>query len=318
MTGGVRFWLRVAAAVAILGFLGWQLGTDAFRAGLTAVSTGTVLAALGCGLLWTACNAARWRLIAHQLGVDLPWSAALADTYRAQFVNAVLPTGVLGDVHRAWSHGRQVGDLARGTRIVVLERLSGQLVLAGAATLALALQPTVLMAAAREIGAVPAAGLAAVAVVALGLVLAVRLRPDSRLRTALTYLWAEVRTGVLAVWLGVVALSIGALCGYAALFLVAARSIGATAPLGVLLPLLLVALVAMALPVNVGGWGPREATAAGMFALVGLGAADGLSAAVAYGVLTTVALLPGAAVVLLRHRIRAASSAHRSAPAGVR
>ena len=72
-------------------------------------------------------------------------------------------------------------------------------------------------------------------------------------------------------------------------------------------------LVAMALPLNVGGWGPREGVAAALFAAAGLGADQGVATAAVYGVIVLVACLPGAAVLAValasaRQRVR------RSAP----
>jgi hypothetical protein len=71
---------------------------------------------------------------------------------------------------------------------------------------------------------------------------------------------------------------------------------------GTLVVLALLALMAMSLPVNVAGWGPREGTTAWAFAAAGLGAADGVSTAVVYGVLSLVANLPGLAVLVLDRR----------------
>ncbi len=68
------------------------------------------------------------------------------------------------------------------------------------------------------------------------------------------------------------------------------------------------ALLAMSLPLNVAGWGPREGAAAWTFAAVGLGAAQGVSTAVVYGVLSLVANLPGLAVLLLDRRHPAATA----------
>ena len=87
------------------------------------------------------------------------------------------------------------------------------------------------------------------------------------------------------------------LAGHLATFLLAARTAGATAPLSLLLPLTLLALLAMAVPVNVAGWGPREGVAAWAFGAAGLTAAQGVTVAVTYGVLALVATLPGAAVL---------------------
>jgi hypothetical protein len=57
-------------------------------------------------------------------------------------------------------------------------------------------------------------------------------------------------------------------------------------------------LLAMGLRLNVGGWGPREGVTALAFGAAGLGAAQGLTTAVVYGVLALVASLPGALVLV--------------------
>ena len=74
-------------------------------------------------------SAWRWCLVARGLRIRLPLGAAVADYYRALFLNAALPGGVLGDVHRAVRHGQSTGDIGRGVRAVVLERTAGQVVL---------------------------------------------------------------------------------------------------------------------------------------------------------------------------------------------
>ncbi|MBW8707220.1 hypothetical protein MBT84_47065 [Streptomyces sp. MBT84] len=56
----------------------------------------------------------------------------------------------------------------------------------------------------------------------------------------------------------------------------------------------------MGLPLNVGGWGPREGVTAWAFGAAGLGAETGLTVAVVYGVLSFVASLPGIPVLLAR------------------
>ena len=58
-------------------------------------------------------------------------------------------------------------------------------------------------------------------------------------------------------------------------------------------------LVASSLPTNIAGWGPREGVAAWVFAAAGLGAAEGVTVAAVYGILTLVAASPGALVLTL-------------------
>ncbi|WP_020658432.1 lysylphosphatidylglycerol synthase transmembrane domain-containing protein [Amycolatopsis benzoatilytica] len=282
-------WLRLLAGAALIAALCWRFGTDAFVAGLRALGPAPIFVALTIGAVTTLASAARWRLVAAGLGLRLPFREAVGDYYGAQFLNGVLPAGVLGDVHRAVQHGRRSGDVGRGVRAVVLERVAGQAVVLVAALAVLAFRPELLP---RQV--VLCLGLVAVAAVAVASVMRRRLRQ----------VWAaDIRSGLLAAWPGVAGWSLFAVAGHLTLFVVAARAAGASAPLSVLLPLLVLALLAMGLPLNVGGFGPREGAAAVSFAAAGLGAELGVTVSVGYGALALVSTLPGGAVLLLRRMI---------------
>jgi glycosyltransferase 2 family protein len=88
-----------------------------------------------------------------------------------------------------------------------------------------------------------------------------------------------------------------AVAGHIATFLVAARSAGVTVSPVRVLPLSLLVLVAMAIPLNVAGWGPREGVSAWAFAAAGLSAEQGVATAVVYGVMVLAGSLPGAVVL---------------------
>ncbi|OLF12177.1 dolichol-P-glucose synthetase-like protein [Actinophytocola xinjiangensis] len=283
-------WVKLLVGAGIVGALVWKLGAAGFVEGLRVISVTEVAAALGIGLATTVLCAGRWCLVARRLGLRLPLGRAVGDYYRALFLNAVLPAGVLGDVQRAVRHGREEGDLGAGVRAVVLERMAGQAVVIAAGVVVLVAGP------AREVGF---AVLAGVAVLVLVYMMARKLI-GARSRWRRTF--EDVRTGLLArdAWPGVALLSALALAGHVTLFLIAMHAAGADQPAGQLLPIVVVALLAMGLPVNVGGWGPREGVTALMFAAAGLGAAQGLTAAVAYGLLGLVASLPGALMLLVR------------------
>jgi uncharacterized membrane protein YbhN (UPF0104 family) len=305
--------VKLLGGVGILVALVTRLGTDAFVDGFAAIGVGSVLAALGIGLLTTVFSACRWCIVARGLGLRLPLADAVADCYRALFLNSVLPAGVLGDVHRAVGYGRQIGDVGRGVRVVALERITGQVavVVVGLGVL-LAARPTLLGAAAVDLlpGSVGIAELLAGVVAAAALVVwAVRGPFAARIRAALTAGFADARVGVFsrATWPGLLLLSVATLAGYLTLFVVAARAAGSQAALGALLPLLVLGLLAMALPLNVGGWGPREGVTAVAFGSVGFGATQGLTTAVVYGVLSLIACLPGVAVLLLGARVSRAA-----------
>ena len=121
-------WGRVLGPAVVLGVLVWRLGTGPFLTGVRAVDGRALAAAAGIALLTTVCCAWRWQIVARGLGVPLSLPAAVAAYYRSVFLNVTLPGGVVGDVHRGVSHGRDVRDVSRGLRAVVWERSAGQVV----------------------------------------------------------------------------------------------------------------------------------------------------------------------------------------------
>ena len=137
-----RPWLRAAlralvGAVVLLAIAA-RVGAGPFVHGLLSVDGPTVAAAIALTALATAAAAWRWRLIAGRLGVGLRWSTAVGMYYRSQFVNTVLPGGVVGDVQRAVDHGRRADRLGAAARAVALERVVGQAVQLALAVVVLA------------------------------------------------------------------------------------------------------------------------------------------------------------------------------------
>ena len=311
----MKWWIRIAAAAATLAVLVWRLGTGPFLDGLSAIDGGALAAAAGLAVLTTVCCAWRWRIVARGLGVELPLVTAVAAYYRSLFLNVTLPGGVVGDVHRGISHGRDTSDVGRGVRAVAWERSAGQVVQVVLTVAVLLVAPSPVRA------AMPLVALALLAAVA-GIVLAARVRPAvgrsrwARLRSAAV---RDLRDGLLArrAWPAIALLSALVVAGHAVTFLVAARTAGATAPPSRMVPLALLVLLVAALP-NVGGWGPREGVTAWAFAAAGLGASRGVATAVVYGAMVFVATLPGAAVLVGAWVRRTRSAARRPLPGGLR
>ena len=293
--------VKLLAGAAVVVAVVVHLGTGAVLEGVRAVSPGAVVAALGLGLLTTAASAARWCVVARGLGLEIGFGSAVGDCYRAQFLNSVLPAGVLGDVHRAVDSGRRRGDVAGGVRAVVLERVAGQVVVVVVSVVVLLAVPSPLRGLFGELGrAVPSAGAVAVAVAVL-----LGLAGIPRVRSTLAGLAVGIRDGLLGLRTGpaVLGLSLVAMAGHLALLGVAASAVGVHVGPAVLAPLL-VSLLSMGLPLSVGGWGPREATTAAAFGVAGLGVGTGLATAVAFGVLALVSTLPGLGVLLLRRTVQ--------------
>jgi glycosyltransferase 2 family protein len=309
-------WLRPVVGIGILAVLLWRLGTGPFLDGLAMIDGWAVAAALLIGGATTVCCAWRWSTVAAGLGVPIPLRTAVADCYRSIFLNATLPGGVLGDVHRAVSHGRDAGDVSRGIRAVVWERTAGQVVQLALSLVVLSVFPSPVR------GAMPVViGVAVGAVLLLAVV--ATLLPRAGVSRWAHARWAKVlvtaRTDIRDALLAprqcvrVVIASALAVAGHLALFLVAAQTAGATAPLARLAPLTLLALLAMGLPANVGGFGPREGVAAWAYAAAGLTATQGVTTAVVYGALVLVSSLPGAAVLVARRLPKE----HRRVPTAV-
>jgi uncharacterized membrane protein YbhN (UPF0104 family) len=289
-------WGRVAGSGLVLAVLVWRLGTGPFIDGIRMIDGPALAAAMAVGALTTVCCAWRWKTVAGGLGVELGLPAAVAAYYRSQFLNVTLPGGIVGDVHRGVSHGRDLGDVGRGLRAVVWERSAGQVVQVVVTVVVLLALPSTVH------SSMPLVAIVLV-LAAVGIVLVARARPAgdrsawARMRGAVA---RDVRDALLGgrAWLGIALASAVVVAGHALTFLIAARTAGATAPLSTMLPIALLAMMAMVLP-SAAGWGPREGVAAWAFGAAGLGAQRGVTTAVVYGVMVLVATLPGALVLIV-------------------
>lgn len=288
--------LRLVAGVTVLWFLGRELGGAPFEDGLRAVTWPGVGAAVTLTALTTVCSAWRWQIVARALGTDIGLPRAMGAYYRSLFLNSVLPGGILGDVHRAVTQGRRTGDVARGVRAVGWERLCGQVIQAVMTAVVLLTLPSPVRPALPYVlaglaGVVGCAALVASVAARLG-----RSRPAPAARAIATDLRRDLL--VRGVWPQLTLASVLVVAGHTATFVIAARIAGTTAPLGELIALLMVIQIAAAIPVNVGGWGPREGAAAWAFAVAGLGAANGITVSTLYAVLMLIAVTPGAGLLL--------------------
>ena len=311
MSRTVWAWGRILGPAVTLAVLVWRLGTGPFLDGIHMVDGRALAAAAGVALLTTVCCAWRWQAVARGLGVELSLGAAMAAYYRSQFLNVTLPGGIVGDVHRGVSHGRDVRDVGRAVRAVAWERGAGQVV-------QVALTLAVLVALPSPVrSSMPVVALVVTVAVLLA-VLVARAGPRggrsawARLRSAVA---GDLRDAVLSrrAWLGIALASALVVAGHALTFLIAARTAGTSAPLSRMLPIALLAMMAMTLP-SVAGWGPREGVTAWAFGAAGLGAQRGVTTAVVYGVMVLVACLPGAAGLVVAW-LRQTRPPRRHAPA---
>ena len=294
---------RLVVSVTLLTGLAWLLDVDALGRRLTDLEPRWILIGLAISLPQMALLALRWRITAARLGLKLPFMTALREYYLATFLNQLLPGGVMGDVSRAWRHGRGEGPegaaepygFGLAVRAVVLERASGQVVMTVAAAVALMALPVAL--AARTLTLAFAAVGIVLPVIAVIVLRRARMTPSG---------WSDLHAALLARDVIGIQLATSALtlATYIAMYVVATRAVGLPTPLWTLLPLIPPVLLSMLVPVTVAGWGVREAAAAGVWSAVGLTAEDGVAAAAAYGLLVLASTLPGALVLLSASRGR--------------
>ncbi len=297
-------WFRLATQLvlggAVLIAVVATVGAGPFLHGLQSLNIRSVGAALLLGAVSIAASAWRWKQVAGRLGAGLRWSTAVGMYYRSQFLNSVLPLGVIGDAHRAVAHGRSTQGIGRASRAVVIERSAGQVV---QVTLALVVLAFFGLEFEGFVLAALALGLAALVVA-----VAVAAATSVRVRRALRHEADELRAGLgsPAAFARVALASAIVVACHVACFAIATKAVGASVPAPRMLAIALIVLLAASIPLNVGGWGPREGMAGWAFALAGFGASAGIAASTLFGVLSIISVAPGALVMMI-HRKEEAS-----------
>lgn len=287
MTRGTgRLLLRFAFTLLLLSVLAVLLDPREVIGRVTHLRPAWVLAALGVTVLQVVGSGWRWRFTASRLSIDLPLKRAISEYYLATFLNQFLPGGVLGDVSRAWRHARSEDTTLPSVHAVLLERLSGLVVMASVAVISgLLLARTAVLTA------------AVLVVAAVGAAYAVRrvTRVPALEQFARDARSALLEGSALPIQL---ATSGFVVASYLVVFLMSARSVGVDTSAPLLLMLAGPVLMTMLVPVTVAGWGVREGAAAALWSVLGLTAADGVAISVSYGLIVLVSSLPGALVVL--------------------
>lgn len=302
----LRAWrlpLQLAVTVILLVAL-WRLsGGQALLHRLGNADPLWIGAGLGFGTVAGVAAALRWRYTARRIGASLGVYEAIRELYLAMFLNQVLPGGISGDAVRAWRHGRRGADQERvgmgpAVRAVVIERVANQMVVAPCMLASMALWPLLP-------GALPAARVWAPltgAAILVGVILAAVLVLSRRAGGGhIDRFLQDTRRALLGrrstlVQLGLGLLIVGSCAG---MFYCAVRAVHAT-----LSPLHLAALVpgvlfSMSIPISIGGWGLREATAVALWTMAGLPHGDALAGSIVYGMLALLASLPGALALIL-------------------
>lgn len=294
--------LQLAVTTVLMVWL-WRMtdGSDLLRR-LQAAHPGWVAAGLTLLMVQVVVAALRWRYTARQIGAGIEVGTAVREFYLALFLNQVLPGGLGGDAVRAWRHGRRStaqdgGRMGPAIRAVVIERASGYLALGPGVLAGMALWPTLPGALPGMQIWLPLAGAVVLLAAAVVLVLVLARRQGGG---AIGRFLADSRRALLSrrtigPQLGYTALL---LTGLLAVFYCGAHAVGASLSVFHLLVLVPAVILSMSIPISMGGWGLREATAVALWTMAGLPGEEALAASIAYGLLNLLGSLPGALVLL--------------------
>jgi glycosyltransferase 2 family protein len=243
----------------------------------------------------------RWQLLLREADVEVSSVRAVRAVGASLFLNNVLPTSFGGDAARAWLVGRESGRLLRSAVATVVDKATGLGCLFLLAWIALALDSRAVPSSLVHVLVWVTIGLAAAAAVAAltaaGVRPVVRRLPE-RLASMIRDTWATLRiwsrSGRLMGWL----LALGLL--YQGLAVLALVCVGNTVSVDLSFALAAVAgaivVVAMLIPVSIGGLGVREG---GFVLLLGEAGIDGADATVISLLSAVAILLSSAAVVAL-------------------
>ena len=124
--------LRIAVSLAMLAVLFFRIPEFDWNGLLPEWSSSTIAwlaAAMALTLLGVVLSAARWQQVLHAMEIRVPLRRLTSYYFAGQFVSNVLPTTIGGDVLRVSRLSRDTGESPGTFASVVLERLTGWLVL---------------------------------------------------------------------------------------------------------------------------------------------------------------------------------------------
>lgn len=299
----VRLLLRVGVSASILAVIASRIPAEDLLGRAKGGAPVYLAAALLLVLLIMVLVAARWRLLANWLGLAVPIRLAVRAVFLGFFGSQILPSTVGADLVRGSMLVRHTADIRRVAASVIADRLVGLFALC---LLLVFFNPVLPQLPAPYAGLVVPGALLASGAVLLAFLLActgikvganVRVLGRLRERGAIDGVRLEARPIAGSVALG---LAIHALAVVTASLV--ARAYGVEPSLGVWVSIIPLSLLASAVPVSISGWGVREGAIIVLAAPLGVPPAEALLVSLTIGVLNVVASLPGAVVLLRRHR----------------
>jgi glycosyltransferase 2 family protein len=319
----ILFALKAIVSVALLGWLVRAMvlrdGVETLGSRLGDLRWPFLGAAIGLHITAAIAGTLRWRALLVARGIALPFPVLLRSFLVGRFIGAFTPSTTGLDGYRAVDVARRTGETAASASVIVVEKLFG---LVAMATVCAVLLPFGLAERLGPIAIVTALGMAAVA--GLGLFVlssAERAKAVTRvLPGPLRGRGEKIAAGLAGAGLGgrtvVTAMGLGIfthLC-LSATFAATGASLGVDVPVGELLGVGNAIVIAVLLPVSVGGVGVREGAAVALLAGAGVTTTDAVLVALLSYLTGQVPALAGGLWLLVPDR--SAPKANDAAPAG--
>lgn len=121
--------LRLVVSAALLGVLAWRTNWDQLGQAFAHLHLGFWLGAFGLYIVSQVISGFRWKMLAHPLGFEGSVRKFIGLYFIGMFFNLILPTSVGGDVVRAWYLDAGSGRRMAALLCVLVDRVSGLLIL---------------------------------------------------------------------------------------------------------------------------------------------------------------------------------------------
>lgn len=271
--------VKLAVTIGLLGYLARSIATregmDELGARAADVALVPMLAAVALHFVAVLAGVLRWRVLLAGRGIHLPMSVLLRSFLVGRFLGAFTPSTTGLDGYRLFDVARRTGDTAGSAATIAVEKLVG---LVGMASVCLMLLPFGL---AERLGAsavLLALGMASVAGIGLFVMASperarvfVRLTPGP-IRPRVDKIVTAILGGGLRASTLVPALALGIVSHLAlsATFAASGLAFHVAAPVTTLLSVGNAIVIAVLLPISIGGVGVREGVAVALLAGAGI------------------------------------------------
>jgi uncharacterized membrane protein YbhN (UPF0104 family) len=287
--------LRFLVSVLLLGWLAWRSDWGQLASAFRHLRLEWWLAGVALYTVTQLVSALRWQLLAAPLGFERPLTQFASYYFIGMYFNLFLPTSVGGDVVRAWYLDGGSGRRLPAFVSVVVDRLSGLLLLLSLACVAVLFCPLELPGQ-ITLSVWATAGAAGLGLLSLPLLLRWSQRFE-RIHRVVAALAVYRHRPLLLVSTSVLSLAVQA--ANVVLVWLIGRAIGAAVPAGyywIAVPM--VSLLTM-LPISLNGMGIREGGMVVFLAPVGVTSATAISLAFLWFLVFTATSLVGAGLYLL-------------------